>query len=433
MKNNSTQDGEANKISRRKFVRNTSMVFGAISIVPRFVLGRGFTAPSDKINLGYIGLGKQGNILASKFLTNTNAQIVAGSEVWDTKRTFFKTNVEAMYAQHRNTAAYKGVRTYLNYQEMLERKDIDAVVVATPDHWHALQCIDAMKAGKDVFCEKPLTNTIKEGRQIVDTAEKTERVFQTGSMQRSWDRFIKAKELVSSGALGNIKKVLVNVGDPAIKYNLPPEPLPEGIDWNLWCGPAPLLGYNDKIAPAIVKTYPDWRNFEETGGGILSDWGAHMFDIAQWALGMDHTGPVTYIPPSNPTAVRGLKMFYENGVEMVHEDFGRGWAVRFIGTEGSLDVSRSFLETTPKNLMGSTIDTEFKGQNNHYQDWLSAIKTRGQTIAPAEIGHRTATICNVANIAYDLNRPLNWNLKKERFKGDRQANKMRKRHNRDFE
>lgn len=440
MKNNSSsvdfrkkKETATDKISRRNFVRNTALAFAGFSIVPRFVLGRGFTAPSDKINLGYIGLGKQGNILANKFLSNTQAQIVAGSEVWDTKRAFFKKNVEAMYAAQRNITSYNGVNTYLDYQEMLERKDIDAVVVATPDHWHSLQCVDAMKAGKDVYCEKPLTNTIKEGRKIVTTAEKTERVFQTGSMQRSWDRFKKAQQLVSSGALGEIKKVLVNVGDPAIKYNLSPEPLPEGVDWNLWCGPAPLLAYNDKIAPPIVKTYPDWRNFEETGGGILADWGAHMFDIAQWALGMDHTGPVTYIPPSDPKAVRGLRMYYENGVEMVHEDFGRGWGVRFIGTEGNLDVSRSFLETTPASILGTEDNPElYKGQNNHYQDWISAIKTRSQPLVPAEIGHRTATICNIANIAYNLNRPLNWNPKKERFKGDSQANKSRKQDIRNF-
>ncbi|WP_299671496.1 Gfo/Idh/MocA family oxidoreductase [uncultured Polaribacter sp.] len=422
--------------SRRKFIKNTSLAFGAIAIIPRHVLGRGFLAPSDKINLGIIGLGKQGNILSNKFLSNTEVQIVAGSEVWNSKREFFKNKLESLYAKHRNANSYKGVSTYLEYKELLERNDIDAVVVATPDHWHAIQSIDAMKAGKDVYCEKPLTNTIVEGRAIADTVEKTKKIFQTGSMQRSWAKFITAQEIVSSGKLGEIKKVLVNVGDPAKNYDLPTEPLPNGIDWNRWCGPAPLLGYNDKIAPRIVKTYPDWRDYKETGGGILADWGAHMFDIAQWCLGMDHSGPVKFIPPTDPKAVRGLKMFYENGIEMVHEDFGRGWGVRFIGSEGTIDVSRSYLETTPASILLSNIHVDkktiMKSQGNHYQNWIDGIKSRKQPICTAEIGHRTATVCNAANIAYELGETLYWNPKKEKFKGNRQANKMRERKNRKY-
>lgn len=427
---------EPSKISRRKFIANTSLALGALTIVPRHVLGRGFVSPSDKINIGVIGLGKQGNILSSRFLSNTQAQIVAGSDVWDTKREFFKENIEALYAAKRNVTGYKGVNTYLDYQELLERKDIDAVLVATPDHWHAIQSIDAMNAGKDVFCEKPLTNTIADGKAIVKAVKKTGSVFQTGSMQRSWERFIKAREIVSSGKLGAIKKVLVSVGDPARNYDLPAEPLPSGVDWNRWCGPAPLLTYNHRIAPSTVGFYPDWRHFKETGGGILSDWGAHMFDIAQWSLGMDATGPVKYVPPTDPKAVRGLKMYYENGIEMVHEDFGRGWGVRFIGSEGTMDVSRKYLETTPTTILSPNgIEDQgslFKDQGNHYQNWLSAIKTRTQPICDAEIGHRTASVCNIANIAYELGRPLDWNPVKEKFKGDRQANAMRKVRKRKF-
>lgn len=422
-------------VSRRKFIRNTSLAFGAIAIIPRHVLGRGFTPPSDKINLGFIGLGKQGCILANKFLWNTNdAQIVAGSDVWDTKRANFQNHIEGLYGKHRKTTSFKGVQTYLEYQELLERKDIDAVLVATPDHWHAIQAIDAMNSGKDVFCEKPLTNSIKEGRDIVNTVEKTKSVFQTGSMQRSWEKFQKAAKIVSSGRIGEIKKVLVSVGDPARAYDLPAETLPKGIDWNKWCGPAPLLDYNNRIAPSEVSFYPDWRDFKETGGGILSDWGAHMFDVAQWILGMDDTGPIKYIPPANKNAKRGLKMFYKNGIEMVHEDFGRGWGVRFIGTKETLDVSRKYLEINAgtANLEIPTFINEKPSQGNHYQDWLTAIKNRSETISGAEIGHRTATVCNIANIAYELGETLDWNPEKERFIGNRKANKMRKRKPRNY-
>ncbi|HET8735550.1 MAG TPA: Gfo/Idh/MocA family oxidoreductase [Pricia sp.] len=422
--------------SRRSFVRNTVLSLGAISIVPRHVLGKGFTAPSDKINLGYIGLGKQGGILSNSFISNTEAQIVAGSDVWKSKREGFEEVVSGFYAEKRGQTDYKGVKTYLEYQKILDRKDVDAVVIATPDHWHGIQAIDALNAGKDVYCEKPLTNTVVEGRAIVDAVAKNKAIFQTGSMQRSWDRFKKAQEIVSSGKLGKIQKVLVNVGDPAIDYNLPEEPMPKGLDWNLWCGPAPLLAYNSAIAPKIVKSYPDWRDFKETGGGILADWGAHMFDIAQWCLGMDDTGPAKFIPPKDPKAVRGLQMFYENGIEMVHEDFGRGWACRFIGSEGILDVSRSFLEALPLDIVYKepfkNPSEMFDDQNNHYQNWLSAIKSRGDTICPAEVGHRSASVCNVANIAYWVGRPLDWDPVKERFKGDTEANALLERENRKY-
>ena len=424
------QTGKFESVSRRKFIITSSLSLAAFSIIPRHVMGKGYTAPSDKINIGVIGLGKQGNILSDRFISNTAAQIVAGSDVWDSKRANFKDNIEGMYAKLRNVEGYKGVSTYLDYQELLSRSDIDAVIIATPDHWHAIQSIDAMNEGKDVFCEKPLTNTIAEGRAIADTVSKTKSVFQTGSMQRSWQRFILAQEIVSQGKLGDIKKVLVNVGDPARPYDLAGEALPKGIDWNRWCGPAPILAYSDVIAPKIVETYPGWRDFKEVGSGRIGDWGAHMFDIAQWCLGMDHTGPVTYIPPNDRKAVRGLKMYYENGIEMVHEDFERGWGVRFIGSKGSLDVSRDYLETTPENILkshtNSDTQTIMNNNGNHYQNWLDGIKSREQPICDAEIGHRTATIANIANIAYELGSTLGWDPKNEKFINNKQANNMRK-------
>ncbi|MCM5661662.1 Gfo/Idh/MocA family protein [Galbibacter mesophilus] len=436
-KNNPSKSSFLDKNSRRKFIKNCAFTLGAISIIPRHVMGKGFTPPSDKINLGVIGLGKQGHILANNFITHTEAQIVAGSDVWNTKRDGFKMHVKKLYAEKKNLPSYNGIETYLDYQEMLQRKDIDGVIVSTPDHWHKIQSIDAMKAGKDVYCEKPLTNTIDDGIQMTKAVAKYNTVFQTGSMQRSWEIFRKAKEIVETGKLGEIKKVLVNVGDPAVSYNLPEESLPDGIDWNKWCGPAPLLTYNHRIAPKEVSFYPDWRDFTETGGGILSDWGAHMFDIVQWCLHMDNSGPVTYIPPTEKSAVRGLKMKYDNGIEMVHEDFGRGWAVRFIGTEGSMDVSRQFLETTPSTILFpkpvSNPEKYFKDRGNHYQNWLDCMKTRQKTICPVEVGHRTASICNIANIAYDLGRTLEWDPKKEKFIKDKEANKMIKREDREYE
>lgn len=432
------EEENPNPLSRRKFLTKTALTVGAISIVPRHVLGRGFIAPNDKINLGFIGLGKQTNGLAKQFVTNTGAQIVAGCDVWTTKTAAFQKHVGKLYSIERKQKDYKGITSYADYNELLSRKDIDAVVIATPDHWHAIQAMDAMHAGKDVYCEKPLTHRITEGMELVQTTKTTGRILQTGSMQRSWEDFRRACELVRNGYLGEITKILVNVGDPAVPYNMEEEPIPEELDWNGWCGPAPLLPYNHRLAPSRndVDFWPDFRLFREVGGGILCDWGAHMFDIAQWALGMDHSGPVRYIPPSDTSSVRGLRMFYANGVEMVHEDFGRGWGVRFIGSEGTMDISRSYFETNPEHIKTAIPkDSDIRLYNsngNHYQDWLDAIKNRTQPICNVETGHRSASICNIANIAYQLGRTLEWDPVNEQFKGDVEANTLRSRVNREY-
>lgn len=424
-------------LSRRSFLTKTAMVASAISIVPRHVLGRGFVAPNDRINLGFIGLGKQVTGLTRFFLENTkNAQIVMGSDVWSTKRDWFKNYVEQMYTEKRKQTGYKSVRVTGTYGKILENRDVDAVIIATPDHWHSIQAIEAMNAGKHIYCEKPMTLHIQEGIDMVETAKKTGRTVQIGSMQRSWENFRRACELVRNGYVGEIEKVLVNVGDPAVPFNLPTEPTPTEVDWNRWCGPAPLLPYNARLSPPKSETmFPDWRLFEETGGGILTDWGAHMFDIAQWGLGMDHTGPVRYIPPTDTSAVRGMRMFYENGIEMVHEDFGGGWGVRFIGSEGSLDISRQYLEANPAKILNAELkdsDTRLYNSENHYQDWLDAIRNKTEPICPVEIGHRSATIGNICNIAYDLGRPLEWNPEEQHFKGDTEANNRMGRKSREF-
>jgi len=416
--------------TRRSFVKSAALAASAFVIVPRHVLGNGHVPPSDKINIGFIGLGRQSRGLARRFVELTDAQIVAGSDVWTSKMEWFQQHVESVYARHRGTTGYDGVTTYREYEELLDRSDIDAVVIATPDHWHALQAVMAMEAGKDVFCEKPLTHTIGEGVRMVNAAKATGRIVQTGSMQRSQENFRKACELVRNGYIGDVRRVIVNAGDPARDYDLQAEPVPTEVDWNRWCGPAPLLDYNHRLAPASndVDFWPDWRLYREVGGGILCDWGAHMFDIAQWGLGMDRSGPVEFLPPADTAAVRGLRMRYANGVEMVHEDFGRGWGVRFIGRDGSIDISRKFFESTPEKLVDAKLSPNdvrlYDSGGNHYQDWLEAIRKRAQPVCDVETGHRSATVCNIANIAYRLNRPLQWDPEGESFADDAEANAM---------
>lgn len=320
---------------------------------------------------------------------------------------------------------------------MLSDSAIDAVVIASPDHWHAKHVLDSIEAGKDVYCEKPLSHNIAEGRAMVKAVQSSGKVLQVGSMQRSWETFRKACELVRNGYLGDIERVEVNVGTPAKAYDLEAEAMPAEVNWNNWCGPAPLLAYNHRLAPSNndVKFWPDWRLFEETGGGILADWGAHMFDIVQWALGMDHSGPVKLVPPKDKNAGMGLKMYYANGVEVEHKDFGRGYGVRFFGSKGQMDISRNYLETTPANLLETnltTSDVRLYKSDNHMGDWLGAIKQRSQPICDVETGHRSASVCHLANIAYKLDRTLEWNPEKEKFKGDSEANKLRSRKERKF-
>jgi predicted dehydrogenase len=416
---------------RRKFIKQTTGAALAFSIVPRFVIGGpGYTAPSDMINLGFIGTGKQSRSLQNSFKEKAN--IIAGADVDALKLNYFHSLLEKYYANARKDGKgrdYKGFTGYEDYKEILGRKDIDAVVISTPDHWHAVQAIEASNAGKHVYCEKPLAHSVEEGRAMVDAARKNKIVFQTGSMQRSWRNFRHASELVRNGYLGKINEVLVSVGDPPSPCDLPAKPMRAGLNWDQWIGPAPFREFSPVLAPPVEEDiFPNWRNYKEYGGGMVSDWGAHMFDIAQWALGMDESGPVKFIP-SEGTAKRGLQMIYENGIVMKHQDFGRSNTVRFIGDKGRLDVSRSILDSDPANIVSATIqpnEIRLYESNDHYLDWLECIKTGKKPVCDVEIGHRTSSVCNVANIAYALRRPLEWNPSKEKFKNDKDANALLK-------
>ncbi len=417
---------------RRVFLRHSVLAATALTLIPRHVLGgRGFIEPGNKINIGFIGTGMLARSSFENFTNLPGVQLVAASDVDARKLKNFKELVDGFYTRTTSNPSFSDCRTFGDYREMLEMKDLDAVVVATPDHWHAIASIDAMKSGKDVYCEKPLTHTVREGREMVKTARSLGRVVQTGSMQRSWRDFRHACELVTNGYLGEISRVLVNVGDPAVDCDLPGETVPDGLNWDRWVGPAPMRPYNQILAPPLENAeWPGWRLYGEFGGGGLADWGAHMFDIAQWGLGMDESGPVRLIPPDNPHATRGMKMIYASGVEMIHEDFGRGWAVRFIGSEGRLDVSRSFLDSKPEYLAGIGIkdtDKRLYHSENHYQDWIDAIKNRTRPVADVETGHRSASVCNLANIAYRLHQELEWDPDKEIFPGNGQANRLKSR------
>lgn len=416
--------------TRRKFIKQAA-AFSAFTIVPRFVLGgKGYTPPSEKITLGMIGTGKQSKGLLRFFLDTGQAQYVAASDVYEAKLNQFIQLDKTYHAEKLGKTKYKGCQTYSNFMELLERDDIDAVVIATPDHWHAAQAIKATEAGKDVYCEKPMALTIPEGRAMVEATRKNNRVFQTGSMQRSWPEFRQAANLVRNGDIGEIKSVKVSVGGPPIPYTLPKEPISHGLDWAGWLGPNLPVHFNSILAPPIVlDIFPDWRKYKEFGGGGMTDWGAHMFDIAQWALDMDDSGPVEIIPPDGKE-FKHLTYRYANGVTMTHENYREGNSVLFIGTDGEIDVQRRKIETTPTSLatkqMNSSEEKVYHSEN-HYIDFLDAIRNRTKPICDVEVGHRTASVCTLGNIAYELKRPLLWDPKAENFKDDDRANLALKR------
>lgn len=414
-------------MNRRNFIEKTALGAGAISIFPQHVIGRSLSiAPSDRINIGFIGVGKQSMGLLNDIGSCPETMILAASDVDQKKLARFKIAAEKI-----NEAKLGGGKQeltgYENYRELLDRKDIDAVVIASPDHWHAMMAVDAAKAGKDIYCEKPLALTVAEGRAMVAATRKYNRVFQTGNMQRSWKNFRHACEMVSNGYIGDVKEVNVNVGNPVVACDLPVEKEPDYLNWDLWVGPTMFRGYHPILSPPIEdNSWAMWRHYREFGGGGVTDWGAHMFDIAQWALGMDHSGPVEFIPPKERSK-KGMKMIYASGVVMNHVDWGENNAVQFLGTEGKIEISREFYRSDIKGLTGLELkenDKPLYRSDNHYQDWVDAIKNRNRPVSDVEVGHRTATLCNIVNMAYTLERPLKWEPAHEQFIDDKDANSM---------
>jgi predicted dehydrogenase len=385
---------------------------------------------NDRIVTGAIGMGAQGLHDLKTVMRDPGVQAVAVCDVsaggtgyptwYGTDRGGrgpAKQAVEAYYAEKTRSGAYRGCAVYSDFRELLARDDIDAVIIATPDHWHAVCAVEAARAGKDIYCEKPLSLTIAEARAMVNAVRQYGRVFQTGSQQRSGSNFRFACELVRNGYIGDVKHVTVNVGGPSGPCDLPPQPVPEHLDWDMWLGPAPWRPFHQKLHPAR------WRAYRDYSGGGMTDWGAHHFDIAQWALGMDDTGPVEIIPPDGKE-VRVLTYRYATGVVMTRD---KANGVLFTGTQGRIEVNRGYLKTWPETLQEVRLgpdEVRLYESNNHHADWLSAIRTRSKPICDVDIGARSVTVCHLGNIAYQLGRPLRWDPEAERFVGDDDANRL---------
>ena len=419
------------KISRRDVLRGglAAGVAGAAApfIVPSHVLGgSGETPPSDTVILGGIGVGRRGGTLINMFRHMDDASIAAVADV-DSKRAD-------------EVASWVDGDTYNDYRRLLERDDIDGIVTATPDHWRALVCIHACQAGKDVYAEKPMTLTIAEGRKMAQAAEKYDIIWQTGSQQRSNATNRRGCELIRNGRIGKIKKVIAKNYPSPWKYGMAGQDIPDHIDWDRWCGPVDPVPYHPQLE--VPRGKPGWLSFRRFAGGEMTGWGAHGFDQVQWALGASRTGPVevgaegepfdppTYTEPEGRSrgnemcSAPKVYMRYPNDVVMELGDAPGGGAV-FIGEEGTITIGRGSLKSDPPELAEEPLENpevQLYESDNHGSNWLECIKTREKTAAPVEVGHRSATVCHLGNIARWTGRRLQWDPDTEQFTNDAEAN-----------
>ncbi len=408
-------------LTRRRFVATTGLAAAMPAIVPSSVFGRpGRPAPGDRLGVGFIGMGTMNRSHLGRFVKYPDVQVVAVCDVDTPRRDSARTTVEEAYSKEERSGP-KDCAAYVDFRELIARPDIDAVVIATPDHWHAIPVLEACKAKKDIYCEKPLTLTVHEAKVLIDAVRKYDRVFQTGSQQRSDKEFRQACEYVRSGRIGKLMAVYVGVGGPSKPCDLPGEETEPGLDWDRWLGPAPMRPYNSVLSPrGVHKHFPNWRGYREYSGGGYTDWGAHHFDIAQWGLGMDESGPVEIIPPEDPKAMQGLKYKYANGVEVVHG----GPGATFVGTSGVISVDRGRIQSCPGKILDEPLkesDVHLYESPGHHKDWLDCIKTRKRPICDVEIGARSVTVCHLGNIAYWTRKTLKWDPKEWKLVGDQSA------------
>jgi myo-inositol 2-dehydrogenase/D-chiro-inositol 1-dehydrogenase len=448
-------------MKRRSFIKDvTATGAGALAfpqIVPSHVLGR--SSPGSKIRIGQIGFGRIAMVHdLPEILRHDTAVVVAVADV-DIKRAGEgKKWIEDFYTGQKGNPGYVDVAVYQDYREMLGDKSIDAVIISTPDHWHAQPAMEAAEAGKDIYLQKPASLTIAEGRQMSDTIHRTGVIFQQGSQQRGtspWPQFHRACELVRNGRVGELRRIEVGLpGDPPGSEE-PPMPVPPNLDYEMWLGSTPYVFYTEKrVHPQADYSRPGWLRCEQFGAGMITGWGAHHLDTAHWAMGTEYTGPIEVeaeasFPESGLWNVHGdfrVHARYANGVNMeISGSFPNG--VRFEGSEGWIFVSRGDMTVTSSDpgspgvalkaldasdpmllepLTGSDPIRLYKAPEQH-EDWLNAIRSRLEPVAPAEVGHRSCSACLVSHIAMKLPGKLYWDPLRERFVDNDRANAMLKR------
>ena len=451
---------ESQKISRRKFLDTSvkatllsSVAFGGFpTIVPSSVFGK--NAPSEKINIGQIGFGR---IAMTHDLAETLnydvARIVAVADFDSNRAAKGKQFIENYYTKKTGSAGYVDVKTYGDYREIIADKNIDAVIISTPDHWHSQPAIEAAMAGKDIYVQKPTSLTIKEGRLLSDVVQRKKVILQVGTQQRAMPQFRIAAELVRNGRIGKLHTVKIGLpGDPA-----GPEttemPVPKNLNYKAWLGSTPEVYYTEtRVHPQNSMTdRPGWLRCEQFGAGMITGWGQHHFDSAAWGMDTEYTGPISIeavaeFPKSGMWDVHGdfmSKAEYKNGITM-YTSGGYPNGVRYEGTEGWIFVTRGSYTASPTDpvvsgrnskaldasdpkILTSVIKENeihlYKIDNQH-GNWLDCIKSRKEPISPVEIGHRACTVCLVTHISMKLGRKLIWNPEKELFVNDNEANAM---------
>jgi predicted dehydrogenase len=422
---------------RRAFLKDS--VLGLGLVLSNRVCGSvsATTASSNRITIGCIGVGRMGLGDLRGILGFDQAQVVAVCDVDSNRTKFAKQIVEQKYAARSAAGTYKGCAAYGDFRVLLGRDDIDAVVISTADHWHALPAIAAAKAGKDIFVQKPLTLTIPEGRVLSDTVDRYERVLLVGSQQRSDARFRLACELVRNGRIGKLHTVKVGLPTDPGTGPQPAMPVPEHLDYDMWLGPTPWADYTEKrVHPEAGYGRPGWLRISQYCCGMITGWGSHHLDIAQWGMGTEYTGPAQIeawaeYPSDGLWDVHGrfrIEYTYANGVKVICADNATNkQGVLFEGTQGSVYVKRKIIDAYPKSLLTSVIgpdEIQLYRSNNHKENFLNCIRTRSQTVAPVEVGHRSGTVCVLGYIAMRLGRKLKWDPQRERFINDSEANRM---------
>jgi len=401
------------RITRRGFIKGACATVAAPYAITSAALGSPGKPPaSERIVIGQIGCGNRGRSVM-KGLVAAGAQMVAACDCYRDRR-------------DQTAAQYQG-KAYADFYDLLARDDLDAVLVASPEHWHAVMVIEACRHGKDVYCEKPLSYTIREAQAMEAAARRYDRVVQVGTQQRSDGRYRFACELVQNGYIGEVKRVFTEPGGTSGLCDLPAEPVPEGLDWDAWLGPAPWAPYHPDRGTHLRQ----WWNWRDYSGGLMTDRGAHDFDIVQWGLSMDGSGPTEVFTP-NGKEFKTLTYRYPNGVLL--EAGQGGWGtdgrpgalVVFKGTKGEVSVWRGGIKTRPESLVDVKIgpdEIHLYESDNHQANFVQCVRSRKRPAADVAIGASSVTVCHVGNIAYWLGRPLKWNPAKREFVGDDQANR----------
>ena len=429
---------------RRKFIKQSGLATAAVVAAPMIIQScKNQTSPNDKINLAVIGAGNQGSNDTKAFLEDDRVQVTAICDVnrrskgyWfgaEGGREYLREVVENFYSE-KTGKKYNGVKEYIDFREVLERKDIDAVLVALPDHWHSIPVIMAAHFKKDIYCQKPLSLTIQEGRDMSNAVKHHNVILQTGSQQRSNMNFRRICELVRNGRIGELHTVRCGLPGGTIDYgrtglNIFPEPVPEGFDYDMWLGPAPMAAYRP------CNIFVNYRWVLDYSGGQLTDWGGHHPDIAQWGMNTELTGPVKIQKPGsscklhpswNTASDYYFESIYENGLKMIisnKEKFG----VTFEGSEGSVWANRQEHGASDPAILESVVgpdEIHLYKSDNHYRNFIDCVLSREEPIAPAEVAHRSITIAHLGNIAMMLNKELDWDPVNEKVTNDDYANKL---------